>query len=104
MSDSLRRFSLLERCKSLRARASEFDKRLKDEKARDFMRTMVFHHLDDVESFFLDDSKSRPSMEMWETMWLDSAEMMLRIAEDSFAKFESQVRHYGGPERVQLVG
>ena len=104
MSDPARRSTLVERSKSLRARAAEFDKRLRDAKARDFIRTMVFHHLDDVDQFFLGDAKSRPSMDMWETMWLDSAETMLRIAEESFAKFESQVKRFGGPEHVQLVG
>jgi hypothetical protein len=104
MSDAARRSALLERSTALRARAAEFDHRLKDAKAKEFLRTMVFHHLDDVDRFFLGDAKSRPSMDMWETMWLDSAETMLRIAEDSFGKFESQVQRYGGPEHVQLVG
>ncbi|HEX7020871.1 MAG TPA: hypothetical protein VF159_12715 [Gemmatimonadaceae bacterium] len=104
MPDTGRRFSLLQRSKSLRARASEFDTRLKDQNARDFMRTMVFNRLDDVDKLFLEDPGARPSTQMWESMWLDSAETMLRIAEDSFAKFETQVERYGGPERVRLVG
>lgn len=104
MSDTARRDALLKRSKTLREKATAFNDRLKDMKAKDFVRTMVFHRLDDVDKFFLGDHKSRPSMEMWETMWLDTAETMLRIAEDAFAKFEGQVQRYGGPENVRLVG
>lgn len=104
MSDAARRNALLERSKTLRERAVAFDDRLKDAKAKDFMRTLVFHSLDDVDTFFLGDPKTRPSMEMWETMWLDSAESILSSAEQSFAQFEAQVSRYGGPEHVQMVG
>lgn len=103
MSDIGRRSALLERSKALRAKATEFTTRLKDQRAKDFMRTAVFNHLDDVDRFFLGDRQSRPSQRMWEEMWLDSAETMLGIAESSFAKFEGQVNSYGGPENVQLI-
>jgi hypothetical protein len=73
MADSARRAALLERSKALRAKATAFSDRLKDARAR------------------------------WETMWLDSAEMML-TAEQSFSKFESQVSSYGGPENIKMVG
>src|SRR5258708_31185826 len=104
MPDAARRSALLERSKSLRAKALDFDARLKDTRAKDFMRTIVFHHLDDVDQFFLGDVRSRPTMEMWEKMWLDTAETMLGIAEDAFSQFESQVKVYGGPENLQLIG
>jgi len=68
------------------------------------MRTTVFNHLDDVEGFFLGEPEGRPSTAMWEATWLDSAETMLRIAEDSFETFQQQVRKYGGPESVRLIG
>lgn len=104
MPESERRAALLARSKSLREKATAFYDRLKDAKAKDFMRTTVFNSLDDVDTFFLGDPKKRPSMEMWETMWLDSSELMLSSAEQSFSKFESQVSKYGGPENVQLIG
>jgi hypothetical protein len=104
MADTARRDGLLERSKALREKATAFSDRLKDTRAKDFMRTMVFHSLDDVDKFFLGDPNTSPSMEMWETMWLDSAEQILSSAEKSFAKFESQVSSYGGPENVRMIG
>lgn len=104
MSDAARRNALVERSKVLREKATAFNDRLKDAGARDFMRTMVFHSLDDVDTFFLGDSKTRPSMEMWEKMWLDSAESILSSAEQSFSRFEAQVDSYGGPENVRMIG
>ena len=68
------------------------------------MRRTVLNSLDDVDQFFLGDPQSRPSQDMWEKMWLDSAEMILSSAEQSFSKFESQVSSYGGPEKVRMVG
>ena len=104
MSDTARRHALLERSKALRARATSFSERLNDAKAKDFIRAMVFHGLDDVDGFFLGAPDTRPSNEMWEKMWIDSAEMILSSAEQSFSKFESQVGSYGGPEKVRMVG
>lgn len=104
MTDSERRSALLERSKRLRSLALAFSERLADPKAKEFMRAMVFNHLDDVEALFLGDPQSRPSTAMWEATWLDSAETMLRIAEDSFETFQSQVQKYGGPENVRLIG
>ena len=65
---------------------------------------MVFIGLDDVDEFFSGEPDTRASNEMWEEMWLDSAEMVLSSAEQSFSKFESQVHSYGGPEKVRMVG
>jgi hypothetical protein len=104
MPDTVRRDALLARSKALREQAVAFSERLKDDRAKEFIRTMVFYALDDVERFFLGDPQSRPSQEMWERMWLDNAERMLALAEQSFSKFEEQVRKYGGPEKVRLVG
>jgi hypothetical protein len=104
MPDTARRSALLERLRALREKAATFSERLKDERAREFVRRTVFNRLDDVERFFLADPSSRPSEAIWETMWLDNAELMLSLAEQSFSKFESQVAAYGGPENVKLVG
>jgi hypothetical protein len=104
MRDSARRSSLLQRSKALRSEATTFTERLHDAGAKDFMRRTVFNSLDDVDRFFLGDPNGRPSEDMWEKMWLDSAEIILSSAEQSFAKFESQVRSYGGPEKVRMVG
>ena len=104
MSDAARRNALLERSKALRAKANTFNDRLKDLRAKDFIRTMVFNSLDDVDRFFLGAPDARPANEIWERMWLDSAEMILSSAEQSFSKFESQVSNYGGPEKVRMVG
>ena len=104
MSDTARRHALLERSKALRERATAFNDRLKDTRAKDFIRTMVLHSLDDVDTFFLGGPNRRPSMEMWETMWLDSAESILSAAEQRFSKFEAQVSSYGGPENVKMIG
>ena len=104
MSDTARRHALLERSKALRAKATTFRDRLTDAKAKDFIRTMVFNSLDDVDRFFFGAPDTRPSNGMWERMWLDSAEMILSSAKQSFSKFESQVSSYGGPEKVRLVG
>jgi hypothetical protein len=104
MPDHGRRTAILERSKALRERATAFNDRLKDERAKEFMRTSVFNSLDDVDKFFLGDAKTRPSMEIWERMWLDSAEMILSTAEQSFSKFEDQVKQYGGPEKVRMFG
>ena len=90
--------------KALRERATAFNDRLKDERAKEFMRMSVFHSLDDVDQFFLGDPTTRPSMEMWERVWLDSAEQILSSAEQSFAMFKAQVRQYGGPENVRMFG
>lgn len=68
------------------------------------MRSTVLNSLDDVDQFFLGDPKTRPSMEMWEPMWLDGADRILTIAEQSFAKFEEQVKRFGGPENVRIYG
>jgi hypothetical protein len=102
MRDSVRRSSLLQRSKALRSRATAFTDRLRDAAAKDFMRRTVLNSLDDVDRFFLEDPNGRPSDDMWETMWLDSAETILSSAEQSFSKFESQVRTYGGPENVKV--
>ena len=104
MADQPRRASILERSKALRKKATEFSERLADARARDFIRSSVLNFLDDVDRFFLGDANSRPSEEMWETMWLDNAETVLGLAETSFSKFEKQVSSYGGPENVRLVG
>lgn len=76
----------------------------KDERAKEFMRSSVFSSLDDVDQFLLSEPKTRPSMEMWEPMWLDGADRILTIAEQSFAKFEEQVKQFGGPENVRMYG
>ena len=104
MRDTARRSALVERSKALRLRTDEFNRRLRDANAQNFLRMMVLHHLDDVDQFFLGDPNSRPSEATWEAMWLDNAEMMLSFAEESFSKFESQVNRYGGPENVKMVG
>lgn len=104
MPDTARRASLLERSRALRERATAFNERLKDEKAKEFMLVSVFHYLEDVEQFFLGDSKTGPPKDMWETMWLDNAEMVLASAEQNFEKFEAQVGQYGGPENVRMFG
>ena len=104
MPDTSRREVLVARSKSLRERATAFNERLMDERAKEFMRSSVFNHLDDVDSFFLGDPKTRPSQEMWERMWLDSADVILTMAEQGFNKFEDQVRKYGGPENVRMFG
>jgi hypothetical protein len=104
MPDSTRRESLLARSKVLRDRATAFKERLKDERAKDVMRTMVFNWLDDVDGFFLGHPDTRPSEPIWEGMWLDNAERILTIAEDGFNRFEEQVKRYGGPENVRIVG
>ena len=51
------------------------------------MRSIVFNSLDDLDQLFLGDPKTRPSMEMWKPMWLDGADRILTIAEQSFVKF-----------------
>jgi hypothetical protein len=104
MTDSARREALVVRLRALRERATAFNDRLTDSRAKEFMRTSVFHNLDDVDSFFLGDVKSRPAEQMWESMWLDNAEMVLSWAEQNFAKFEKQVEQYGGPENVRMFG
>ncbi len=104
MIDTKRREHILERSKALRERATAFNDRLKDERAKEFIRTSVFNSIDDVDRFFLGDPSTRPSMEMWEKMWLDSAELILSAAEQSFSKFEAQVNQYGGPETVRMIG
>jgi hypothetical protein len=104
MPDTARREALSARSKALRDRATAFNDRLKDDRAKEFMRTTVFNTLDDVDGFFLGDEKRRPSLDMWERMWLDNAERMLAIAEQSFDKFEEQVKQYGGPENVRMYG
>ena len=104
MPDTSRRDALLARSKTLREKATAFNNRLRDERAKEFVRSSVFNHLDDVDRFFLGDPKTRPSQEMWERMWLDSADMILTMAEQGFNKFEDQVTKYGGPENVRLFG
>lgn len=104
MPDTSRRDVLVARSKSLRERATAFNERLKDERAKEFMRSSVFNHLDDVDGFFLGDPKNRPSQEMWERMWLDSADVILTMAEQGFNAFENQVAKYGGPENVRMFG
>jgi hypothetical protein len=104
VSDTSRRNALLERSRLLRQKAAAFNERLQDPGAKGFMKTMVFHSLDDVDTFFLGDENSRPSSEAWEGMWLDSADSVLGSAEESFKKFEAQVNAYGGPENVKMIG
>jgi len=65
---------------------------------------MVFNGLDDVDKSFLGEQETAPANDMWDEMWLDSAEMILSSAEQNFSKFESRVRSYGGPEKVRMVG
>lgn len=103
MSDMTRRNDLSSRSKAARAKATAFIDRLKDQRAKDFMRTSVLHSLDDVDEFFLNNA-ARPSTDMWETVWLDSAELILSSTEQSFSKFEAQVSGYGGPENVMMLG
>jgi hypothetical protein len=104
MPDTIRRDSLFARSKALRERATAFYERLKDDRAKEFMRSSVFNHLDDVDGFFLGASTTRPSVEVWEPLWLDSADRILTMAENGFDKFEDQVKQYGGPENVRMFG
>lgn len=104
MVDVSRREALSARSKALRARARAFDERLRDPRAKAFIRTAVFSGLDDVDRFFLGDQTTRPAASMWEEMWLDSAESVLASAERSFTAFELRVNGYGGPEHVRMVG
>ncbi len=104
MPDTARRDQLLARSKDLRERATVFSRRLKDERAREFVQRMVFNHLDDVDTLFLGAPRERPSTAVWESTWLDTAATVLKIAEDAFTKFEQQAERYGGPENVALIG
>lgn len=103
MPDTARRNALSSRSKAAREKAVAFIDRLKDERAKDFVRTTVLHSLDDVDELFLNNA-ARPSTDMWETVWLDSAELILSSTELSFSKFEAQVSGYGGPENVMMLG
>ena len=104
MPETTRRSALLARSKALRLRAETFKGRLKDARMKDWVTITVLHPLDDVDRFFLGDPESRPSEATWETMWVDSAENILGLAEKGFAAFEKQVASFGGPEKVVLVG
>ena len=104
MSDASRPSELLERSKGLRARAAEFDQRLDDPQAKKFIQTHEVHHFVHADQFLVADATSRPT-EMCETIWLDSAETMLRISKENFATFEMEVqRHFGRVvEAVKLI-
>jgi hypothetical protein len=43
-------------------------------------------------------------MQMWEPVWLDSADRSLTTAKQSFAKLEEHVKQFGGPENVRMFG
>ncbi|MFN7917390.1 MAG: hypothetical protein U0Q55_18740 [Vicinamibacterales bacterium] len=98
------RTGLQARSRLLRERVVDLNSRLKDRRAKEFLQTSVFNHLDDVDDFLLADAKSGSSSTVWTSTWLDAAETMLRIAEQSFETFEVQVKRYGGPEHVRLIG
>jgi len=96
---------LHERAKGLRARAADFDQRLDDPQAKKFIQTHEAHHLMHADRFLAADATSRPT-EMCENIWLDSAEMMMRISAETFVTFEMEVqRHFSSRvEAVKLVG
>lgn len=104
MSNSERRTALLSRARALRTKADDLIARLKDEEAKHLVKQMVLHHADDVEGLFLGDANSRPSMARHEEMWLNNAEMVLGLGEQSFASLEKQFAAYGGPENVKAIG
>lgn len=60
--------------------------RLKDDPAKEFVHTRVFYPLDDVDGLLLGDERTRPTSQMWEQMWVDEAETVVRAAEDAFNK------------------
>ena len=101
MSDAPRSSELLERAKGLRGRAADFDQRLDDKQAKEFIQAHQVHHLTHADRFLDTDATSRPQG-MLESIWLDSAKETLRIAQENFAAFEREVqRHFSS--RVEGV-
>jgi hypothetical protein len=58
MPDMARREALLARSKGLRERTEAFRDRVNDQRAKEWLRTIRLHHLDDVDGFFLGDPKN----------------------------------------------
>lgn len=77
---------------------------LKDDGIKSMLRVSVLHPLDDVDSLFLGDPSSRPSLAVNETMWLDNTAIVLSLAEQELARLAKLIDKYGGPQNARTIG
>lgn len=102
MQDQAQRDTLLSQVKAIREKATAFSARFKDTQGPILVRQMVLNHLDDVEQLWL--GENQPTMERWNAMYLQAAQMYFGWAVKNLASLEEQVGKYGGPENVQFIG
>jgi hypothetical protein len=68
------------------------------------MRVSVLHPLDDIDGLFSGEPDARPPSPLAEDMWLNNAEQVLRVAENEYARLESLISAYGGPDHITSIG
>ena len=103
MPDLKRRTALANRSRSLRNQANALVEQLQDNGLRSMVRVSVLHPLDDVDSLFLGDPASRPSMDVNEDLWLNNTESVLSIAERECDRLSKLIGEYGGPQSVRTI-
>ena len=103
MSDMTRRTALASRSRALRGQANSLMDQLQDNGLRSMVRVSILHPLDDVDSLFLGDPGSRPSMEVNEEMWLNNTESVLSITEREYERLNDLFAKYGGPQSAKTT-
>ena len=71
---------------------------LLDNGLKSMVRVSLLHPLDDVDSLFLGDPASRPSMDVNEDMWLNNTESVLALAEQEYERLTRLISQYGAAE------
>lgn len=98
MRNKARRDAILSEVRVVREKAVEFSARFKDSEGPKLVRRQVLNRLDDIEQFWL--HKDLPTLEMWDDLYLQSAERDLNWAATSLTELENQVNKFGGPDKV----